>query len=106
MTPRTCPRSTSAAWPIGLKAGQNKKKGDWSGWYVYKDLEADAVLAAFTESDFGWNTLTNRCGSQFGVAYNITDAMTAGVTIFVTQPKIAATTPTNFTLQADLVWKF
>jgi hypothetical protein len=92
---------------IGLKVGANKKKGDWSAWYVWKNLEADAVLASFAESDFGWNTFTNRRGSQFGVAYNITDSLTAGATVFVTQPINAKPNePTRFTLQADLVWKF
>jgi hypothetical protein len=91
---------------VGLKVGANKKKGDWSAWYVWKHLESDAVLAAFTESDFGWNTLTNRRGSQFGVAYNITDNMTAGVTLFITEPIKASNSTERFTLQADLVWKF
>ena len=91
---------------VGLKVGANKKKGDWSAWYVWKNLESDAVLASFAESDFGWNTFTNRRGSQFGVAYNLTDSMTAGVTMFITEPIRAANETERFTLQADLVWKF
>jgi hypothetical protein len=91
---------------IGLKVGQNKKKGDWSAWFAWKNLEADAVLASFAESDFGWNTFTNRRGSQLGFAYNFTDSLTAGVTAFYTQPITATPEPHRFTLQADLVWKF
>jgi len=90
----------------GIKVGANKKKGDWSAWYVWKNLESDAVLASFAESDFGWNTFTNRRGSQFGVAYNLTDSMTAGVTLFITEPIRAPNETERFTLQADLVWKF
>ena len=64
------------------------------------------MLASFAESDFGWNTFTNRRGHQVGVAYNLMDSLTAGVTLFYTQPINAAVEADRFTLQADLVWKF
>jgi hypothetical protein len=104
--PENLDKENLSGLAIGIKAGQNKKKGDWSAWYVWKNLESDAVLAAFAESDFGWNTLTNRRGSQFGVAYNVTDNMTAGVTVFITEPIKGSNSAERFTLQADLIWKF
>ena len=100
------PANTSDGIAIGAKVGQNKKKGDWSASYVWKDLEANAVLAAFTENTFGWNSLTNRRGSQFGATYNITDSLTAGVSLFMTEPIVGTSHTNRFTLQADLVWKF
>jgi hypothetical protein len=99
----------NTGFATGLKVGQNKKKGDWSARYMWKRLEADAVPDYFAESDFGWNTFTNRKGHQWGVDYNITDNLTAGISLFVTQPIMAAGAnlkEDRFTLQADLIWKF
>ena len=99
----------NTGFAVGAKVGQNKKKGDWSGRYAWKRLEADAVPDYFAESDFGWNTFTNRQGHQLGVDYNITDNMTAGVSLFLTQPIKAGGAnimEDRFTVQADLVWKF
>jgi hypothetical protein len=99
----------NTGFAVGAKVGQNKKKGDWSVRYAWKRLEADAVPDYFAESDFGWNTFTNRKGHQLGVDYNITNSMTAGIMLFLTEP--IKTTAANFeesrfTVQADLVWKF
>jgi hypothetical protein len=99
----------NTGFAAGLKVGQNKKKGDWSARYQWKKLEADAVPDYFAESDFGWNTFTNRKGSLWGADYNITDNMTAGVSFFLTEPIKAAGAniqEDRFTVQADLVWKF
>jgi hypothetical protein len=99
----------NTGFATGVKVGQNKKKGDWSARYMWKRLEADAVPDYFAESDFGWNTFTNRTGHQWGVDYNITDSMTAGVSLFLTEPIKAAganVKEDRFTLQADLIWKF
>ena len=92
---------------VGFRVGQNKKKGDWSVRYIWKELEADATLAFFAESDFGWNTYTNRRGHQWGIDYNLTDALTAGLSLFLTQPLRTGNTHEQFlTIQADLVWRF
>lgn len=99
----------NTGFATGVKVGQNKKKGDWSARYMWKCLEANAVPDYFAESDFGWNTFTNRRGHLWGVDYNITDSMTAGVSLFLTEPIKAAganVKENRFTLQADLVWKF
>ena len=101
------PISQREGLAAGIKVGANKKKGDWSAWYVWKHLESDATLALFTESDFGYDSTsyTNKKGSQFGVAYNLTDSMTAGVTLFFVEP-ITGSDANRFTFQGDLVWKF
>jgi hypothetical protein len=96
----------SDGFAVGLKVGQNKKKGDWSARYIWKRLEADATLAFFADSDFGWNTFTNRKGHEWGLEYSLTDALTAGLTLFYTQPIAAPNSEHFLTIQADLVWKF
>lgn len=106
-------RDNSNGWMAGVRIGQNKKKGDWQFAAAYRYLQSDAVLAFFSESDFGNGTHTNRKGCEFKLSYNITDNMTAGVALFATQP-IDVNVPggpaewdrTRFTFQADLVWKF
>lgn len=91
---------------IGFKVGQNKKKGDWSARYIWKHLEADATLAFFADSDFGFGSSTNRRGSELGFEYNFTDYLTAGVSFFVTEPDSGRNSEHRFTFQGDLVWKF
>jgi hypothetical protein len=100
------PANSTDGLAVGLKVGANKKKGDWSAWFVWESLEANAVLAAFADDDFGWNTQTNRRGTQIGVAYNITDSLTAGVKVYNTAPMTGAFKASRFIMQADLVWKF
>ncbi len=39
-------------YAIGLRLGKNKQPGDFRIAYSYQDLQADAVFAAFTDSDF------------------------------------------------------
>jgi len=40
------------AWLVGFKIGETKKVWSWSIGYDYRDLENDAVVGAFTNSDF------------------------------------------------------
>jgi len=39
-------------WLAGVKVGKAKKPGSWQFDYNYRDLEADAVVGVFTDSDF------------------------------------------------------
>ena len=41
------------AWGLGLKLGKMKKKNDWEFSYGYYEIGANAVVAAFNDSDFG-----------------------------------------------------
>ena len=40
------------AWGVGIKLGKPKKKGDWELYYAYYEIGANAVVAAFNDSDF------------------------------------------------------
>lgn len=105
------------AWGLGLKAGNAKKKGDWQFFYGYYEIGANAVIAAFNDSDFGGPGTagyTNRKGHKFGLAYKLTDNIEVDWTGYVVRPldsvgsAIAAnaTNETVFRSQADLVYKF
>jgi hypothetical protein len=97
-------RNQNDAYAAYFKVGQNVKKGDWSVLYKYAYIEANAVVGAFADSDFGF---ANRKGSQLGVAYNITDWLTAGVNVYYTDPVTGPAQDTKLlTIMADIVWKF
>jgi hypothetical protein len=99
----------NSAIAVGAKLGDARKKGDWDVRYVYKFIERDAVLGYFADADFGYPSRTARKGSEVGVDYAITDAMTAGLTVYYDTP-IAGTTAANdvkaLHIMADLVWRF
>lgn len=107
---RTWRGSEDLAYAIGLKVGQNKKKGDWSVGYQYKYIQANAVFGAWNDADFGG---TNSKGHVWAAKYNLTDFLTVGGKVFMTSPIQTdrwggAVSADNdvLTVQGDLVWKF
>jgi hypothetical protein len=61
------------AWLVGIQAGQNKHKGDFSVSANYRELGSGALLGAFTDSDFAFGRLNQR-GFQIGAAYSLTNS--------------------------------
>ena len=94
----------SDGFACGIKVGKNKKKGDWSCGYKYAYIEANCTPGEFNDSDF-WGA--NRKGHTFGAKYNLTDSLTIGAKVLLTEP---VTGPhqgeRDTTVQVDLVWKF
>jgi Putative porin len=94
--------------------GSNKKKGEWQVGYQYKYLEADAVYAELSDSDWG-NGGTDRKGHVVKATYNFQDWWQLGLTAFITE-KISNRTGANtvsavntkelLRVQIDSVWKF
>ena len=112
---------TDTAWGAGLKFGKLKTKGTWEAFYGYYEIGANAVVAAFNDSDFGGpgtNGFTNRKGHKFGLAYQVTDSMSLNWTGYLVRPLNAtsigsatlglgnATNETVFRSQLDAVYKF
>lgn len=60
------------AWLVGLKVGENKKKGDWSVLGEWRQIGLGAVDPNLNESDFALSELNTR-GFKVGVRYNFTD---------------------------------
>jgi hypothetical protein len=55
---------------VGLRgAPKNRLLGPFNIWFTYRDVDADATLSAFTDSDLGAGTAYN--GYEFGVNYKI-----------------------------------
>ena len=62
-----------------------KKKGEWQVAYQYKYLEADAVMDAVADSDWGTVGGTDRKGHVVKAAYNIQEWWQLGITAFITE---------------------
>lgn len=66
---------------LGMKLGSAKNKGDWQFGYTYEDLEADALFAAFTDSDFGGGG-TDVKGHKLNAAYAFSKNTSLSFTYF------------------------
>jgi len=102
-------KNTSAAttqdtgWLVGGKLGKCKAPGSWELSYDYRDLEADAVLGVFNDSDFIGGG-TNGKGHRMGCAYQLAKNLQAALTYFFNDK---SNDEHNYNrLQADMVFKF
>ena len=98
-------------WQSGLRLGQTKVKGDWSLYGFYQQLEQEAVISAFTSSEFGTQG-TNVEGPGIGLDYQLLNPLTLSAkswfTNFINRPSGAArsTNPTMTRIQLDALVKF
>ena len=101
--------SENFAAGFGVKLGSVVKKGDWELGYQYKRIPANAVVGAFTDSDFG-DGHADKAGSVIKAAYAITDAITLNGTMFFVHNLNAGTAgvidQNQDRFQVDLSWKF
>ncbi|RJP18583.1 MAG: hypothetical protein C4520_14195 [Candidatus Abyssobacteria bacterium SURF_5] len=59
-----------AGWSVGFGVGKTKDPGSWAFRYLYKELEQDAVVGLFTDSDFGGGG-TNVDGHEVNLTYQL-----------------------------------
>lgn len=69
------------AFVLGAKLGKAKDQGSYEFGYDYRDLEADAVVGAFTDSDSGGGG-TNIDGHRVKGKYQFTKHVQGAVTLF------------------------
>jgi hypothetical protein len=94
------------AWLIGGKFNKAKDPGSWEVGYSYRELEADSVLGAFTDSDFIGGGTDGR-GHQFGFTYQLAKNLQAGVTYFNSERDGTSGRSLDYRrLQLDLKLKF
>ncbi|MBI4398694.1 MAG: putative porin [Candidatus Omnitrophica bacterium] len=97
------------AWAIGTRLGQLKQKGDWEARYEYRYIGANAVVGAFSDSDFGLGGVGKQ-GSVVKLAYMITDSLALAGSMNFTDNLNAGTAGVmdqqTRRFQLDLVWKF
>ena len=91
---------------FGVRFGKADEPGTWQASWAWQELEADAVIATFTDSDFGGGG-TDARGHTIKAAYALADNWTVGGTLFLNEVGIASGAPRDFTrLQLDLNFSF
>lgn len=89
---------------VGVRFGKIKKAGDFSGRYIYREVEKDAVLGAYTDSDFIGGG-SNGKGHEMGLDVGLAKKITSSATYFIN--KIGISNGKNFhRLQIDVAFKF
>jgi len=68
-------------WMAGFKIGKCKKRNSWEIRYIYRRLEADAVVGALTDSDFRGGG-TDAKGHEIGIGYQPFKYWKIGFTFF------------------------
>ena len=71
-------------WLVGGAVGKLKDPGSWQFVYDYRDLEADAVVAQFCDSDFIGGG-TGGKGHRFNFNYQLAKNVQAGLTYYLCQ---------------------
>jgi hypothetical protein len=92
----------------GVKLGQTKTRGDWAVTALYEWVEQEAVLSAFSWSDFGLGG-TNQMGPVVALDYQLLNPLTITArgyfTNFIDRPA-GMTNPTQTRLQLDAQLRF
>ncbi|MDE0838310.1 MAG: putative porin [Kiritimatiellae bacterium] len=89
---------------VGLTVGKAKEPGTYEFGYNYRDIEKNAVVAAFNDSDFGGGT--NAEGHKLKAKVALDKSWTAGATVFLNQLDPDGKDVDYTRVQIDLVAKF
>jgi hypothetical protein len=100
----TAASSEDQGWLIGFTFNKLKDPGSWQFGYDYRDIDADAVVGQFNDSDFVGGG-TDGKGHRFNVAYQLAKNFEVGLTYFLDEKKNSDDDKYH-RLQADLVFKF
>ena len=90
-------------WFVGASYNKCKDPGSWQLSYDYRDLESDAVLGAFSDSDFIGGG-TNGKGHRIGGVYQLAKNVQVGLTYFMDEK--GNDEHDYDRLQADFMFKF
>ncbi len=99
--------ANDTGWLAGVTVGKAKNVGTMEFGYNYRELEKDAVLGAFTDSD-SWGGGTDGRGHKVFGRYQIAKNVRLGATYFMNEKPIADSSKTHDydRLQLDVVASF
>jgi hypothetical protein len=98
--------SQDTGFAFGAAIGKASAPGTWQASIAYQDLEADAVIATFTDSDFGGGG-TGASGFILKGKYALADNWAFGGTLFLNEIDEAIDNEHDYSrLQIDLEFKF
>lgn len=90
---------------VGLTVGKAKEPGAYEFGYNYRDIEKNAVVGAFSDSDFGAGG-ANAEGHKLNAKVALDKSWTAGATVFLNQLDPDGEDVGYTRVQLDLVAKF
>jgi hypothetical protein len=91
---------------LGASLGEIDGRGTWRVGYVYQDLEADAVVGTFTDSDFAGGG-TDGKGHVVELNYGFRDRLVFGLRYFLNERGAGAGNERDYNrLQADVVFNY
>ncbi len=97
--------SGDTGWLVGGKLGKAKDPGSMEFVYDYRDLERNAVVGAYSDSDF-IGGLTGGKGHRIGMNYQLTKNVQYGMIYFHNEVTLEDPDLDYRRLQADLKLKF
>ena len=93
-------------YAFGAKVGKAKTPGDWQASWAWQNLKADAVIATFTDSDFGGGG-TDAKGHTLKSKYVLANNWALAGTLFLNEIDISSDNRHDYSrLQLDLEFKF
>lgn len=93
-------------YAVGLRWRSASAPGSWDIGWAYEDLEADAVVATFTDSDFAGGGTDGR-GHVFRTNYVFRERWNLGLTYFLNERGEAAGNLRDYKrLQADISFRY
>jgi hypothetical protein len=91
---------------LGASLGEVAKQGDWRIGYIYQNLEADAVVGTFTDSDWAGGG-TDGKGHVVEFNYGFRDRLVFGLRYYLNQRGADAGNEHDFNrLMADVVFNY
>ena len=102
----TVANDLDSAYTLGFKLGKVKNSGSWDFGLAYLDVEADAVVGLFNDSDFAGGN-TDSKGFLLKAGYGLNKNMALGLTYIDSEFGQSLTTQTDYDrLQLDFKIKF
>ncbi|MFZ5980370.1 MAG: putative porin [Candidatus Zixiibacteriota bacterium] len=101
----TAADSLETGWLVGFRAGKTKKPWSWAFRYIYREVERDAVVGTFTDSDFRGGG-TDAKGHEIGGSLQLAENTTFDVTYFINKIGLDREEADFNRLQVDIQLKF
>ena len=101
----TAADSLETGWLVGAYVGKTKKPGSWALRYLYREVEKDAVVGAFADSDFRGGG-TDARGHEFGGSLQLANNTTFSASWFANEIGLEQKITDFSRLQVDLQLKF
>jgi len=98
--------AADTGFALGASLGEVSKQGTWRFGYIYQDLEADAVIGTFTDSDFASGG-TDGKGHVLEFNYGFRDRLVFGFRYFLNERGADVGNEHDYNrLQADVVFNY